>query len=204
MFSELLEGVTYSTIYSAMEKQLQSAPLPEGVQISAGGAQRSSGQANNALFNTLPLGILLLLFFLMLQFNSFRRVGLVLVTVPLALAGVVPGLLITGYPFGFMALLGVIALIGIVVNNAIVLLDVVNHYLKNGEVLRFAIIEAVARRTRPVLLTTATTIAGLLPLTATQSTLWPPMAWTIISGLFASTLLTLGVVPALARWVLTD
>ncbi len=202
VFSELLDGVTYAGVYAELERRLQQTPLPPGVKISAGGAQRSSGQANSALFSTLPLGLILLLFFLLLQFNSFRRVGLVLVTVPLALAGVVPGLLLTGYPFGFMALLGVIALIGIVVNNAIVLLDVVDQHLQDGENLRLAIIEAVARRTRPVLLTTATTVAGLLPLTATQSTLWPPMAWTIISGLLVSTLFTLGVVPALARWVL--
>ncbi len=202
VFSELMEGVTYAGVYAELERRLEESALPAGVKISAGGAQRSSGQANSALFSTLPLGLILLLFFLLLQFNSFRKVGLVLVTVPLALAGVVPGLLLTGYPFGFMALLGVIALIGIVVNNAIVLLDVVDQHLQEGENLRHAIIEAVTRRTRPVLLTTATTVAGLLPLTATQSTLWPPMAWTIISGLIVSTLFTLGVIPALARWVL--
>ncbi len=202
VFSELLEGYTYPDVYAELERRLTESSLPMGVEISAGGAQRSSGQANSALFSTLPLGMILLLFFLMLQFNSFRRVGLVLVTVPLALAGVVPGLLLTGYSFGFMALLGVIALIGIVVNNAIVLLDVVDQHLQEGESLRYAIIEAVARRTRPVLLTTATTVAGLLPLTASHSTLWPPMAWTIISGLITSTVLTLGVIPALSRWVL--
>lgn len=204
VFSELLEGVTYTNVYSELEQRLVETPLPAGVKISAGGVQRSSGQANSALFSTLPLGVILLLFFLLIQFNSFRKVALVLVTVPIALAGVIPGLLLTGYPFGFMALLGVIALIGIVVNNAIVLLDVVDLHMQEGESLQSALVEAVARRTRPVLLTTATTVAGLLPLTITQSTLWPPMAWTIISGLIASTLLTLGVVPALAKWVLRE
>jgi len=204
VFSELLDGYTYDLVYQNMLDQLQADGLPDGVSISAGGAQRSSGQANSALFRTLPLGLLLLLFFLLLQFNSFRRVGLILVTIPLALAGVVPGLLLTGYPFGFMALLGVIALAGIVVNNAIVLLDVVDQQLAEGHDLRTALIEAVARRTRPVLLTTATTVAGLYPLTTTASTLWPPMAWTIISGLLVSTVLTLGVLPAMAGMLKLD
>jgi len=143
-----------------------------------------------------------LLFFLLLQFNSFRRVGIVLITVPLAITGVVPGLLLTGYPFGFMSLLGVIALVGIVVNNAIVLIDVIDTNMAAGVERSQAVINAVERRTRPILLTTATTVAGLLPLTFTQSTLWPPMAWAIISGLLASTVLTLGVVPALCNWFL--
>jgi len=204
VFSELLDGYTYDLVYQNMLDQLAADGLPDTAAISAGGAQRSSGQANSALFRTLPLGLLLLLFFLLLQFNSFRRVGLILVTIPLALAGVVPGLLLTGYPFGFMALLGVIALAGIVVNNAIVLLDVVDQQLAEGHDLRTALVEAVARRTRPVLLTTATTVAGLYPLTTTASTLWPPMAWTIISGLLVSTVLTLAVLPALAALLRLD
>jgi len=142
------------------------------------------------------------LFFLLLQFNSYRRVLIVLVTVPLAITGVVPGLLITGYTFGFMSLLGVITLVGIVVNNAIVLIDVIDSNLDAGMSSADAVVEAVARRTRPILLTTLTTVAGLLPLTFTSSTLWPPMAWSIISGLLAATVLTLGVVPTLSNWLL--
>lgn len=89
------------------------------------------------------------------------------------------------------------ALVGIVVNNAIVLIDVIDQRLAAGDSAQDAVFYAVARRTRPILLTTATTVAGLLPLAFTQSTLWPPMAWAIISGLMASTVLTLLVVPAL-------
>ena len=86
-------------------------------------------------------------------------------------------------------LLGVVALAGIVVNNAIVLIDVIDQHLQRGQSPEEALAAAVARRIRPILLTTATTVAGLLPLTFTRSTLWPPMAWSIISGLIASTLL---------------
>lgn len=199
VFSELESGQTYSAVFDALYRGLESRPLPPGVAVVEGGAQEKSGEANEALFQTLPLGIILLLFFLLLQFNSFRRVAIVLITVPLAVAGVVPGLLITGYPFGFMAMLGVIALAGIVVNNAIVLIDVIDHNLNQGRTPQNAVAEAVARRIRPILLTTATTVAGLLPLTFTHSTLWPPMAWSIISGLTVSTLLTLMVVPALMQ-----
>src|SRR5690606_548185 len=115
----------------------------------------------------------------------------------MAAVGIIPGLVLSGSPFGFMSMLGVVALVGIVVNNAIVLIDVVDQRLLAGDTALDAVYFAVARRTRPILLTTATTIAGLLPLAFTQSTLWPPMAWAIISGLMASTVLTLLVVPAL-------
>jgi len=145
---------------------------------------------------------LLLLVFLLWQFNSFRLVGIVLVTVPLAAVGVVPGLLLTGQSFSFTAILGVVALVGIVVNNAIVLIDVAERGRADGQPLDQAIEDAVVRRTRPILMTTATTVVGLAPLTLTQSTLWPPMAWAIISGLIASTALTLLVIPVLYRLVM--
>ena len=146
-----------------------------------------------------PIGILLLLFFLLLQFNSFKRVGIILISVPLAAAGIFPGLVLTDSPFGFQPLLGIIALVGIVVNNAIVLVDRMDQQLLAGMSLDDAVDEAVIRRTRPILLTTATTVTGLLPLAFSSSTLWPPMAWAIISGLLASTVLTLLVIPGVCR-----
>jgi len=109
---------------------------------------------------------------------------------------VVPGLILADQPFSFTATLGVVALIGIVVNNAIVLIDVIESHRREGLTIEQSVIAAVGRRIRPILLTTATTVLGLMPLTFTQSTLWPPMAWAIISGLLASTLLTLLVIPA--------
>ena len=119
-----------------------------------------------------------------------------MITVPLAFAGVPFGLLLTSTPFGFTATLGVLALVGIVVNNAIVLLDLIKKNQDSGMPMSTAIEQAVARRTRPIILTTLTTIAGLLPLVMTKSTLWPPLAWSIISGLLASTALSLLVVPS--------
>ncbi|MCM0613225.1 efflux RND transporter permease subunit [Marinobacter sediminum] len=194
--ANLLNGYGFGRALEGLYGALEENPLPAGTRIEIGGDAEGSGEANSALLTAAPIGILLLLFFLLLQFNSFRRVGIILLSVPLATVGIFPGLVLSGSPFGFQSLLGVIALVGIVVNNAIVLLDVMDRELGNGEDIRNAVRKAVEQRTRPILLTTATTVAGLLPLAFSSSTLWPPMAWAIISGLLASTVLTLLVIPA--------
>lgn len=194
--ANLLNGYGFGRALEGLYGALEENPLPAGTRIEMGGDAEGSGEANSALLTAAPIGILLLLFFLLLQFNSFRRVGIILLSVPLATVGIFPGLVLSGSPFGFQSLLGVIALVGIVVNNAIVLLDVMDRELGNGEDIRNAVRKAVEQRTRPILLTTATTVAGLLPLAFSSSTLWPPMAWAIISGLLASTVLTLLVIPA--------
>ena len=202
VYSELAAGTSYPDVYDEVFRRLPELQLPVGVRVLAGGHQKTSGEANTALFKTLPIGLFLLLFFLLVQFNSLRRVMIILITVPLAITGVVPGLLLSGYSFGFTAILGLITLVGIVVNNAIVLIDNIDSNLESGMSPADAVVRAVNRRTRPILLTTLTTIAGLIPLTMTSSTLWPPMAWSIISGLLAATVLTLGVVPALSHRLL--
>lgn len=194
--SELDPAFVYTEVLDALRPKLAELNLPAGVEIAYGGESETSGEANAALLTTAPFGLMLLLFFLLLQFNSFKRVAIVMMTVPLAAVGVIPGLVLTDSPFGFQPLLGIIALVGIVVNNAIVLIDVIDQQLDRGEPLAAAVRAAVERRTRPILLTTATTIAGLLPLAFSGTTLWPPMAWAIISGLAASAFLTLFVVPA--------
>ena len=199
VLAEVADGWTYAGVLDEILPRLETLELPAGVTFRIGGAAESAGDANTALFQTLPFGGLLLVVFLLAQFNSFRQLLIVLTTVPLSMVGVVPGLWLTGQPFGFTAILGVVALVGIVVNNAIVLIDLMNAHRRQGLAVDDAVVLAVARRTRPVLLTTATTVAGLVPLTLTRSTLWPPMAWAIISGLIASTLLTLLVIPALYR-----
>ncbi|PKM23234.1 MAG: AcrB/AcrD/AcrF family protein [Gammaproteobacteria bacterium HGW-Gammaproteobacteria-14] len=200
--SNLLDGYSFSQVLAGFEAALVNDPLPAGTRMEYGGDSQGSGDANKALATSAPIGILLLLFFLVWQFNSFRRVAIVLLTVPMAAVGIIPGLVLSGSPFGFTSMLGVVALVGIVVNNAIVLIDVIDQRLRAGDSNGDAVYYAVARRTRPILLTTATTVAGLLPLAFSSSTLWPPMAWAIISGLLASTALTLLVVPALCLLVI--
>lgn len=202
VWSNLLVGYGFSQALQGLDAALAENPLPAGTRLEMGGDAEGSGDANDALLTTAPIGLLLLLFFLLLQFNSFRRVGIILLTVPLATVGIFPGLVLSGSPFGFQSLLGVIALVGIVVNNAIVLLDVMDRQLEKGDAIRDAVRRAVEQRTRPILLTTATTVAGLLPLAFSSSTLWPPMAWAIISGLLASTVLTLLVVPSVCIYVI--
>jgi multidrug efflux pump subunit AcrB len=195
--SQLQDGFTFSQVLTSLRVKISALDLPNGVTLSLGGDAEGSGEANGEMMRNLPIGLLLLLGVLLAEFNSFRRMAIILATVPLAAAGVVPGLIIGGQPFGFMSFLGVIALVGIVVNNAIVLLEVVEGQRLAGANIPEALQVAAARRIRPILLTTATTVAGLLPLALSSSTMWPPLASAMISGLLSSTLLTLVVVPAL-------
>jgi len=201
--AQLAPEATAHGVWQALAPRLAALELPPGVELERGGELEESGKANAAILQRMPLGLLLLLFFLLLEFNSFRRVGIVMVTVPLAAIGVVPGLLLSGQPFGFTAMLGVISLVGIVVNNAIVLLDVIEARRAEGASLDEALEDAVERRARPILLTMATTVAGLSPLAFSSATLWPPLAWAMISGLIASSVLTLAVVPALYKLLFT-
>ena len=197
VISQLGEKVAFSEVQSELERLMSEVDIPKGVRYEYGGQAEGSDEANSNIMSALPWGIFLLFGILLLEFNSFRRVAIILITVPLAGAGVVPGLLIGNQPFGFMSLLGVIALVGVVVNNAIVLIDVIETQRQNGLELKAAIQTAVQQRTRPILLTTLTTVAGLLPLAMSSSTLWPPLAWAMVSGLLSSTLLTLVAVPSL-------
>jgi multidrug efflux pump subunit AcrB len=197
IYAETKDGYTYNDILTQLLPTLDQMDFPRGVSYQIAGAAKESSEANQSLGNALPIGVILLLVFLLIEFNSFKKVLIILITVPLAFSGVPIGLLLTGTPFGFTATLGVLALVGIVVNNAIVLLDLIQRNQNEGMMLSQAIEQAVTRRTRPIILTTLTTIAGLLPLVMTKSTLWPPLAWSIISGLTVSTALSLLVIPAM-------
>ncbi|HFC29764.1 MAG TPA: efflux RND transporter permease subunit, partial [Oceanospirillales bacterium] len=202
VYSEIQEGKTYAGVLQKLRPILSQLQLPQGVRLEVSGTSEESDKANKSLGGALPIGMILLLMFLLIEFNSFIKVGIILITIPLAFAGVPLGLLLTNTTFGFTAILGILALIGIVVNNAIVLLDLIQKNLDKQITFNQAIIDAVKRRARPILLTTITTVAGLFPLVITKSTLWPPLAWTIISGLLVSTFMSLLVVPAMYRLLL--
>jgi multidrug efflux pump subunit AcrB len=129
------------------------------------------------------------------QFNSIRKTLIILITVPMGLIGAILGLYLTGSSFGFMSMLGMVALAGIVINNAIVLIDRIQQEIEEGKSGQDAIVQAAQKRFRPILLTTITTLCGLLPLAIQGGPLWESMAWTIIGGLLFATVLTLGYVP---------
>lgn len=169
-----------------------------GYKYELGGEMESSVEANKSIMEKLPIAGLVIVLLLVLQFNSIRRPFIILVTIPLGMIGVVIGLLMLRSYFGFMTLLGIISLAGVVINNAIVLLDRIKiERQENGLEASRAVVEAAQRRLRPILLTTATTIGGLLPLYLGGGPMWESMAIAIMFGLAFATLLTLGVVPVL-------
>jgi multidrug efflux pump subunit AcrB len=146
----------------------------------------------------LPIAGLAIVLLLVAQFNSFRKPAIILITIPMGVIGVVIGLVLLRSYFGFMTLLGIIALSGVVINNAIVLLDRIRIEIEdNGLDPQRAVVESAQRRLRPILLTTGTTIGGLIPLYLGGGPMWEPMAVTIMFGLLFATILTLGLVPIL-------
>lgn len=169
---------------------------PVGFDYAYGGEIEASVKANESVMAKIPIGALIIVLLLVGQFNSIRRPLIILSTIPLGLIGVVFGLLVAKSHFGFMTFLGVISLAGIVINNAIVLLDRINLEIEqNGLEPARAVIESAQRRLRPILLTTCTTMGGMVPLWMGGGPMYEPMAIAIIFGLLFATLLTLGVVP---------
>jgi multidrug efflux pump subunit AcrB len=175
-----------------------SAEWPLGYSYEIGGEDEASQEANASIAEQLPIAGLLIIMLLVGQFNSIRRPLIILITIPLGMIGVVVGLLVMRSYFGFMTLLGIVSLAGIVINNAIVLLDRIEIEIsENGLSPRRAIIESAQRRLRPIVLTTFTTLGGLVPLYIGGGIMYQPMAVAIMFGLVFATVLTLGVVPVL-------
>ncbi|MBR0672153.1 efflux RND transporter permease subunit [Neoroseomonas soli] len=195
--ADVLDGLQGPDVAAAVQARLAPVieSLPVGMRIEAGGTAEESGKANAALFAIFPLMAVAMLVLLMAQLRHFGRMALVLATAPLGIPGAAFALLAFGAPFGFVALLGVIALAGMVMRNTQILVDQVRQDLEAGLPLRQAIIESTVRRTRPVLLTALAAVLAFVPLT--QSTFWGPMAVGMIGGLTLGTLATLLVVPAL-------
>ena len=199
--ADVRDGVQGPAATAAIWPTLQPVvdSLPPGYRLEIGGAAEETAKSDRALFAVFPLMGVVMLFFLMLQLQSFSRVALVFLTAPLALIGVVPALLIFNAPFGFVALLGVIALSGMIMRNAVILVDQIDHDIAAGLSPTEAVVEATVRRTRPVLLTGAAAVLAMVPLAG--SVFWGPMAIAIMGGLIVGTVLTLASVPALyAAW----
>lgn len=193
------EGFTAIAAFDAIRPWLeeQQKEWPIGYRWEFGGEFESSVKANASIGDKLPIAGLVIVLLLVYQFNSFRKPVIVLSAIVLGLIGVVLGLVIMDSYFGFMTLLGVVSLAGIVINNAIVLLDRIQLEIEEGKAPSDAIVAAAQQRVRPILLTTATTVASLIPLYISGGAMWQPMAVAIMFGLVFSTMLTLLVVPLL-------
>ncbi|MBB4124904.1 multidrug efflux pump subunit AcrB [Xanthomonas translucens] len=190
-------NMTTDEVVAALADKVAALRLPPGYRIEMGGELEDSAEANQALLQYMPhaLGAILLLF--IWQFNSFRKLFIVVASVPFVLIGAALALLVTGYPFGFMATFGLLALAGIIVNNAVLLLERIDAELADGLDRHAAVIAAAVKRLRPIVMTKLTCIVGLVPLMLFAGPLWTGMAITMIGGLALGTLVTLGVIPVL-------
>jgi multidrug efflux pump len=194
---DIADGYQAPDISAKVEKNLAElrSKLPAGYRIETGGAVEESNKANKALFAMFPMMILLMLTLLMSQVHSFKKMILIFGIAPLGLIGAVAFLHLFHAPFGFVALLGVIALAGMDMRNSVILVDQIEQDMAHGLSEWEAVIESSVRRARPVILTAATAILAMIPLT--RSVFWGPMAIAIMGGLSIATFLTLINLPAL-------
>jgi multidrug efflux pump len=198
---DIVDHVQAPDVSKEVEPRLQGIKdaLPYGYRIETGGSIEESVKANSALVAVFPVMAVAMLAILMIQLQSFSRLALVFATAPLGLIGATGALLISNRPFGFVALLGLIALAGMIMRNTVILVDQIDRDIAAGHGRHRAIIDATVRRARPVILTALAAILGMIPLAG--SIFWGPMAITIMGGLLVATALTLLVVPALyALW----
>ena len=194
--SELTETGNAADVMAEIEPWLQQQRWQDEYYFSTGGDSENTKDNMGAVVAWLPLSGMIILLLLIWQFNSIRKSAMVLSTIPMALIGVTLGLLVFQKPFGFMPFMGVISLAGIVINNAIVLIDRIDfeqQQLPPQE----AIITACLQRFRPIMLATATTVFGLLPLFLSGGAMWEGMAISIMVGLLCGTLITLLLIPCL-------
>ncbi|MDQ7054428.1 MAG: efflux RND transporter permease subunit [candidate division KSB1 bacterium] len=191
-------GRGYNAVVRDVEKMLQTLELPYGFQVRLGGQRQEMLESFREMVFAFVLAFVLVFMILAAQFESLVHPFVIIFTVPLALIGVVFGLLVTGQSFNVMSLIGLVVLVGIVVNDAIVKVDFINQERRRGTALRQAILLAGQKRLRPILMTTITTVLGLLPMAmgfGEGAELRRPLAIAIIFGLSFATVLTLVVVP---------
>lgn len=190
-----LAGVNVAAAFAELRGQVEAISLPPGYQLEWGGEHESSGDAQRALARQLPLSLLAMMLISILLFARLKQPLIIWLCVPMAICGVSWGLLLTGMSFGFMALLGMLSLSGMLIKNAIVLVDEIDQRIAQGDSPSEALVEGSVSRLRPVVLAAVTTILGMLPLAF--DVFFADMAVTIMSGLAFATLLTLLAVPAL-------
>ncbi len=199
--ADVADGVQAPDVTNQIWPKLQEIrdSLQPAYRIEIGGAIEESAKGNASIFVLFPLMVIVMLTLLMIQLQSFSRLLLVFLTAPLGIIGASLGLNVANQPFGFVALLGLIALAGMIMRNAVILVDQIETDVSHGLTRKEAIVEATVRRARPVVLTALAAILAMIPLS--RSAFWGPMAITIMGGLFVATFLTLLYLPGLyALW----
>jgi multidrug efflux pump subunit AcrB len=203
--SDIVEGLQGATVTAQLLPQLREleakwrAAGMEQYRIEVAGAVEESSKGSASIMAGIPIMLFITFTLLMLQLHSFSRAMLVFLTGPLGIAGVAMALLVSGRPFGFVALLGVIALMGMIQRNSVILIDQIEQDRANGVPAWEAIVESAVRRLRPIVLTAAAAVLAMIPLS--RSVFWGPMAVAIMGGLIVATVLTLLALPAMyAAW----
>lgn len=195
--ADVMPGTQAATVVQTVASKIEALneSLPYGYRIAVGGTAEESEKAQVSVAAVVPLMLVLMLTVLMIQLQSFSRLFLVLSVAPLGLIGVVGALLVADKPMGFVALLGVLALVGMIARNSVILIDQIEHERAQGREAWEAVIDATMHRFRPILLTAAAAILGMIPIAPTI--FWGPMAYAIMGGLAVATVLTLIFLPAL-------
>ena len=195
--ADVAPGTQADTVVQTLAPKIAAlnASLPSGYHIDIGGAVEETNKAQASVAAVLPLMLVLTLTVLMLQLQGFSRLFLVISVAPLGIIGVVAALLLSDKPLGFVALLGVLALTGMIARNSVILIDQVEKEKAQGRHPWDAVVEATTHRFRPILLTASAAILGMIPIAPTI--FWGPMAYAIMGGLAVATLLTLVFLPAL-------
>ena len=199
--SDMVEGLQGATVTDELLPTLRTleAKWPAGYKIQVAGAVEESSKGSSSIAAGIPIMLFITFTLLMLQLHSFSRAMLVFITGPLGIAGVAGALLLLGRPFGFVALLGVIALMGMIQRNSVILIDQIEQDRARGVPTWDAIVESAVRRLRPIVLTAAAAVLAMIPLS--RSVFWGPMAVAIMGGLVVATVLTLLALPAMyAAW----
>jgi len=195
--ADIAPGMLPETVVSDLTPAIAElkAKLPVGYRIELGGTVEESAASGASVFAVVPLMILIMLTLLIFQLKSFQRLIMVLSLVPLGLIGVVAALLASGKPLGFVAILGILALIGMIAKNAVILIDQIEAERAAGKTVWDAVMEASSSRFRPIILTALSTVLGMIPIAPTV--FWGSMAYAIMGGLLVASLLTLIFLPTL-------
>lgn len=188
-------GYTAADVRAALLNKVDTLTLPEGYAMKWLGEYRASSQSTKYLFRSLPWAVLLMIGILIMLFRDFRKPAIILLCLPLAVIGIVSGMLISGKDFGFVAIVGALGLIGMMIKNGVVLLDEITLQISSGKEPTMALLDSSSSRFRPVMMASLTTIVGMMPLLGDD--LFGSLAVTIMSGLLVGTVITLVFIPVL-------